>query len=323
MTDTDAATAIDADGLVKHFGDVRALDGFDIRVEEGRIHGLVGPNGAGKTTLLRLFFGLVAPDEGSLTILGREVGTRGRSTATNGVGGFVEEPRFYPYLSARRNLELLSELDGGDRSRVDEVLDVVGLADRAKRKVGGFSSGMRQRLGLAASLLRAPRLLLLDEPSVGLDPSGTRDVLDVVRASAADGVTVLVCSHNMAELEGLCDGLTVMKEGRSVWHGSMQRLRSEAPAPVHRMWTNDDTRAVELSAENTDVHVIPGSDGLRLNADRDALDAYVVTLGRAGVAVRRLEFEMSSLESMFFALTGERPERTVTVTVPDEVGAAP
>src|SRR5207247_1355689 len=258
-------------------------------------------------------FGLVARDEGSLTLLGQEVGERDGVTTTNGAGGFVEEPRFYPYLSARRNLELLSELDGGDRGRVDGVLDVGGLADRAKRKVGGFSSGMRQRLGLAASLLRAPRLLLLDEPTVGLDPSGVREVLDVVTRSAADGVTVLVCSHNMTELEGLCDGVTVMKEGRSVWHGSMQRLRSEAPAPAHRMWTNDDARAVELAEPHANVRVVRGSDGLTVSADPHALDAYVVSLGRAGVAVRRLEFEMTSLESMFFALTGERPVRTVTV----------
>jgi ABC-2 type transport system ATP-binding protein len=321
MTETDAGTAIDADGLVKSFGDVRALDGFDIRVESGQIHGLVGPNGAGKTTLLRVLFGLVAREEGSLTVLGREVGARGSTVTTSGVGGFVEEPRFYPYLSARRNLQFLCDLDGGDRDRVDEVLVVVGLGDQAKRKVGGFSSGMRQRLGIAASLLRAPRLLLLDEPTVGLDPSGTREMLRVVRGLAAEGVTVLVCSHNMAELEGVCDGVTVMKEGRSVWHGSMQRLRDEAPAPAYRMWTSADERALERAASNPEVRVAREPDGLSVSADPDDLDAYVISLGRAGVAVRRLEFEMSSLESMFFALTGERPERTVTVTVSDEVGA--
>jgi ABC-2 type transport system ATP-binding protein len=323
MTDTDARTAIDAKGLVKRFGDVRALDGFDIRVEEGHIHGLVGPNGAGKTTLLRVFFGLVAPDEGTLTILGRDVGDRGSALATEGVGGFVEEPRFYPYLSARRNLRLLSDLDGGDPDRVDEVLALVGLADRAERKVGGFSSGMRQRLGLAAALLREPRVLLLDEPTVGLDPSGVREMLQVVRELAGQGVTALVCSHNMNELEGVCDGVTVMKEGRSVWNGSMQRLREEAPAPAHRLSTSDDARAAEMAAALSAVDVVRGVEGLTIRADREALDAYVVALGRAGIAVRGLEFEMSSLESMFFALTGERPERPATVTLPDEVTAAP
>ncbi len=321
MTETDAGPAIDAEGLVKRFGDVRALDGFDIRVEEGRIHGLVGPNGAGKTTLLRIVFGLVARDEGSLTVLGREVHAGGSGATTGGVGGFVEEPRFYPYLSARRNLQLLCDLDGGDRDKVDQVLDQVALGDRAKRKVGGFSSGMRQRLGLAASLLRAPRLLLLDEPTVGLDPAGVREMLRVVKDLAAAGVTALVCSHNMTELEGLCDGVTVLKEGRAVWHGSMQRLRSEAPAPAHRIWTSDDRRSEALAEGSPGVRVVRESDRLTVHADRDALDAYVISLGRAGIAVRGMEFEMSSLESMFFALTGERPERAVSVTVPDEVGA--
>jgi ABC-2 type transport system ATP-binding protein len=321
MTETDAATAIDAEGLVKRFDDVRALDGFDIRVEEGRIHGLVGPNGAGKTTLLRILFGLVARDEGSLTMLGREIDERGNAAATDGVGGFVEEPRFYPYLSARRNLQLLSDLDGGGRDRVDEVLELVGLGDRAKRKVGGFSSGMRQRLGIAAALLREPRLLLLDEPTVGLDPAGVREMLQVVKDLAGHGVTALICSHNMTELEGVCDGVTVMTEGRSVWHGSMQRLRAEAPAPAHRLWTSADARATEIAEADPDVQVTQGADGLTVQADRDALDAYVIALGRVGIAVRRLEFEMTSLESMFFALTGERPERPVSVTVPDEVGA--
>jgi ABC-2 type transport system ATP-binding protein len=322
MTDTDARAAIDAKGLVKRFSDVRALDGFDIRVEEGHIHGLVGPNGAGKTTLLRVFFGLVALDEGALTLSGRDVGDHD-GLATEGVGGFVEEPRCYPYLTARRNLRLLSDLDGGDPDRVDEVLALVGLADRAERKVGGFSSGMRQRLGLAAALLREPRLLLLDEPTVGLDPSGVREMLQVVKDLAAQGVTALVCSHNMNELEGVCDGVTVMKEGRAVWHGSMQRLHAEAPAPAHRLSTSADARAVEIAETAAAVDVVREVEGLTIRADREALDAYVVALGRAGIAVRRLEFEMSSLESMFFALTGERPDRPASVTLPEEVAAAP
>ena len=240
----------------------------------------------------------------------------------SGVGGFVEEPRFYQYLSAERNLELLSDLDGGDRDRVDEVLELVGLTDRANRKVGGFSSGMRQRLGIAASLLHSPRLLMLDEPTVGLDPSGVREMLQVIKGLAAGGVTILVCSHNMTELEGVCDGVTVMKEGKSVWHGSMAKLRAEAPSPAHLMWTSDDARAVELAASNpaVDVTAEPGGQ-LTVIANQETLDAFVISLGRSGVAVRRLEFVMSSLESMFFALTGERPERTIPATVPDEVGA--
>jgi ABC-2 type transport system ATP-binding protein len=183
--------ALDVSGLQKSFGDVRAIDGLDLRVEVGRVHGLVGPNGAGKTTLLRIVFGLVAPDAGTVTVLGTDVAEVGEGS-TDGIGGFVEEPRFYPYLTARRNLELMADLDGGGDARIDDILMTVRLDDRADRKVGGFSSGMRQRLGLAASLLRSPRLLLLDEPTVGLDPSGARDMLAIVQTLAADGVTVVV-----------------------------------------------------------------------------------------------------------------------------------
>jgi len=204
----------------------------------------------------------------------------------HGMGGFVEDPRFYPYLTARRNLEFLADLDGVDRRLVDEVLDLVRLTDRADRKVGGFSSGMRQRLGLAASLLRSPRLLLLDEPTVGLDPSGAREVLALVRGLSAEGTTILISSHNMTEVDGVCDSVTVMREGRSAWHGSMERLRSEAPAPAHRMWTSDDVRAKDVALVEPGVSVVPDPEGwLTVSADREPLDAYVIALGRLGVAV--------------------------------------
>src|SRR3954451_19706163 len=266
--------ALDVRDLQKTFGDVRAIDGLDLSVDAGAVHGLVGPNGAGKTTLLRIVFGLVAPDVGTVSVLGTDVAEAAEGSA-DGVGGFVEEPRFYPYLTARRNLELMADLDGGGDERIDEVLATVRLDDRADRKVGGFSSGMRQRLRLAASLPPPPRILLLDEPTIGLDPVGARDMLSIVRTLAAGGVTVVLSSHNMSELEGVCDGVTVMRDGRAVWQGSMDRLREESPAPAHRLETSDDIRAAELAAEDPrlDVVVDPGG-RLTVTADRDALDAY-------------------------------------------------
>jgi ABC-2 type transport system ATP-binding protein len=312
--------ALDVHGLQKAFGDVRAVDGLDLDVASGQVHGLVGPNGAGKTTLLRILFGLVAPDAGTVSLLGHEAGDAGEPT--EGVGGFVEEPRFYPYLTARRNLELMADLDGGGAGRIDEVLLTVRLDDRADRKVGGYSSGMRQRLGLAASLLRMPRLLLLDEPIIGLDPTGARDMLSVVKTLSADGVTVVVSSHNMSELEGVCDGVTVMREGRSVWHGSMERLRAESPAPAHRLETSDDVRATELAKSDRRLEIVADPGGwLTVSADREVLDAYVVALGKAGIAVRRLELLMTALESMFFSLTGERAEQVPAAREPDEIPA--
>jgi len=301
---TDPLTAIEARGLVKHFGEVRAIDHLDLRVDEGAIHGLVGPNGAGKTTLLRILFGLVRPDDGAIVVLGRERDAT-EAEPMREVGGFVEEPRFYPYLTARRNLELMADLDGGGRERIDEVLELVHLEDRADRKVGGFSSGMRQRLGLAASLLRRPRLLLLDEPTVGLDPIGVREMLHLVRMLAAEGVTIVISSHNMTELEGVCDGVTVIADGTAVWHGSMERLRAESPAPAHRIETSDDPRAMQIADADPRVQAVVDPDGwLTVSADQAALDAFVVELGINGVAVRRLELLMTALESMFFSLTG-------------------
>jgi len=299
---TDPFTAIEARGLVKQFGEVRAIDHLDLHVAGAAIHGLVGPNGAGKTTLLRILFGLVRPDEGSIVVLGRERDATDAEPMRE-VGGFVEEPRFYPYLTASRNLELMADLDGGGREHVGEVLELLRLEDRADRKVGGFSSGMRQRLGLAASLLRRPRLLLLDEPTVGLDPIGVREMLRLVRTLAADGVTIVISSHNMTELEGVCDAVTVIAEGAAVWNGSMERLRAESPAPAHRLETSDDRRAMEIA--DAGVRVLVDPDGwLTVSADQAALDAFVVELGRNGIAVRRLELLMTALESMFFSLTG-------------------
>src|SRR3954449_4591720 len=314
--------ALDVRGVRKRFGDVQAVDGLDLSVNAGEVHGLVGANGAGKTTLLRILFGLVALDGGTVRLLGHETDDPD-ARSPDGVGGFVEEPRFYPYLTARRNLELMADLDGGGQERIDEVLATVRLDDRADRKVAGFSSGMRQRLGLASSLLRRPRILLLDEPTIGLDPVGARDMLSIVRTLAAGGVTVVLSSHNMSELEGVCDGVTVMRDGRAVWQGSMDRLREESPAPAHRLETSDGIRAAELAAEDPrlDVVVDPGG-WLTVTADRDALDAYAVSLGKAGIAVRRLELLMTALESMFFSLTGERVEQPAVEREPDEVSAA-
>src|SRR3954470_22311849 len=313
--------ALDVRDLQKTFGDVRAIDGLDLSVDAGAVHGLVGPNGAGKTTLLRIVFGLVAPDVGTVTVLGTDVAEAAERSAA-GVRGFGEEPRFYPCLTARRNLELMADLDGGGDERIDDALATVRLDDRADRKVGGFSSGMRQRLGLPASLLRAPRLLLLDEPTVGLDPTGARDMLAIVETLASDGVTVIVSSHNMSELEGVCDGVTVMREGRAVWHGSMARLREESPAPAHRLETSDDVHATELAKNDRRLGggARPGG-WLTVSADRDVLDDYVVALGTAGIAIRRLELLMTALESMFFSLTGEPAEPAPASRKPDEISA--
>jgi ABC-2 type transport system ATP-binding protein len=280
--------AVDVKGLTKRFGDVVAVDGIDLQVTAGTVHGLLGPNGAGKTTLLAMLFGLVRPDAGSITLLGKtrgQIGTRN----VDRVAGFVNGPRFYPYLSGRRNLELLAALDGGPaRNRIDEVLDVAGLTGRAADKVRGYSLGMRQRLGIAAALLRDPELLVIDEPTNGLDPAGMRDMRDLIRGLAGDGRTVLLSSHNMAEIEELCENVTVMRAGRVVFDGTIDEMRAQAPAPSYRLRTSDDGRAVALAGTHPRVAVEPDTDdALLVRAEPADIDAYAIALGKADIAVRR------------------------------------
>jgi ABC-2 type transport system ATP-binding protein len=290
-------------GLAKRYGDKQALDGIDLEVRPGELRGLLGPNGAGKTTLLRALFGLIRPDAGSIELLGRARGT-GRATPLDGVAGFVEQPAFYPYLSGRTNLELLNQIDDVTGRGVDDALERVGLGARSGDRVGGYSTGMRQRLGIAAALLRQPAVLLLDEPTSGLDPEGTRAVSTLLRDLSAQGVAVILSSHLIGELEAICHSYTIIRDGRVVWDGSASRLDDEAPGSVYSLSTSDDRRAIEVAqVVGAPASFADGVRGIRVLARPESLDAYTVALGQHGVGVRRLELLVSPLESMFFALT--------------------
>jgi ABC-2 type transport system ATP-binding protein len=304
-------TAVRASGIVKRFGPTCALDQVDLVVQEGEVRGLLGANGAGKTTLLRILFGLVASDAGTVELFGRGL-LDGAPNALDRVAGFVEDPSFYPYLSGRANLELLAELDGdADPMRVREVLNQVGLGSRGEDRVSGYSTGMRQRLGIAAALLRSPRLLLLDEPTAGLDPEGVRDVGALVQELRGEGVAILMSSHQIGEIEDICDGFTVLRSGQVVWAGSSSELRAEAPASTYRLETSDDDHALALAKRMDGVRAAPTGHGhLAVAVEPGCLDGYVLALGASAIAVRRLELALSPLRSMFFALTSEdRPER--------------
>ncbi len=307
--------AVRASGVVKRFESTCALDGVDLTVQEGEVRGLLGPNGAGKTTLLRILFGLVRADAGEVALFDRELDSDD-PLALQGVAGFVEDPTFYPYLSGRVNLELLTELDGTEPgSRIAEALTRVGLSGRGDDRVNGYSTGMKQRLGIAAALLRAPRLMLLDEPTAGLDPAGVREVGALVRELATDGVAILLSSHQIDEVDGVCDTFTVLRRGQVAWDGTAPEMQAQAPASAHRLLTSDDRRALELAAERPGVRATPhGDGGLELSVDEGGLDGYVLALGSAGVAVRRLELLVSPVEAMFFALTGEPADEGVRAT---------
>jgi ABC-2 type transport system ATP-binding protein len=298
--------AVRANGLVKRFETTTAVDGASLTLAPGEVRGLLGPNGAGKTTFLRMLFGLIAPDDGTVELLGRDFDGLG-GEALEEVGGFVEEPAFYPYLSGAANLELLARLDRGpSAAAVADVLERVGLGGRGDDRVATYSTGMRQRLGLAAALLRSPRLLLLDEPTSGLDPAGNQAVAALVRDLADEGVAILLSSHQIGELERVCDSYTVMRHGRVVWDGTATELEAQAPASAYALATSDDETALRVAEAHPAVRAGRARHGgLALAVGPDALDDYVLALGAAGVAIRRLEQVASPLETMFFSLVAD------------------
>ena len=293
---------IEARGLTKLYGERRAVDGVDVTVQQGDVYGYLGPNGAGKTTSLRMMLGLITPTAGQALLFGKDPMTAG-ARALDGVAGFVEAPRFYPYLTARKNLELLAAFDGGDgRTLIGEVLDAVDLADRAGDRVGGYSHGMKQRLGIAAALLRRPKLLILDEPTTGLDPAGMRDMRDLVRRLASDGLTVLLSSHLMAEVEELCNRVAIIRTGTILYEGQLDALlRSHGQS--RRLRVTDPQRALQLGRERGLTLRRTEGDGLELEADDEDVTAFTVALGAAGVGIRELTTGRASLEHLFFELT--------------------
>ena len=297
-----AAPPIEARGLVKRYGHVTAVDQVDLTVSAGDVYGYLGPNGAGKTTSLRMLLGLIRPDAGSAKLFGRDPLQEG-ARALDGVAGFVEAPRFYPYLSGRRNLELVAALDGdGAEARIDEALDTVDLAARAKDKVGGYSHGMRQRLGIAGALLRDPRLLLLDEPTTGLDPAGMRDMRRLIHRLAGQGITVLLSSHLMPEVEELCDRVAIVGSGRVLYEGSLSELISTT-AGRYELRTTDDVRAAELASRHPGVTDVVRRDGVSFAAGERTVAELSIELGRAGVGIRALQAQTATLEELFFRMT--------------------
>ncbi|MFF7598878.1 ABC transporter ATP-binding protein [Streptomyces mirabilis] len=313
--------AVDAAEITKTYGSFTALDRISIKVAEGEVYGLLGPNGAGKTTFLRMLFGLIRPDNGTLEVFGRSWDKHGVAVL-DGVAGFIESPKFYPGLSGRRNLQLLAGFDGGVASeRIDEVLDIVDLTDRQRDKVGEYSFGMRQRLGVAASLVRDPRLLILDEPANGLDPAGIRDMRALVKRLASSGLTVLLSSHDMGEVEQICDDVTIMRTGTVAYHGSIATLREQAPAQAHRITTTDDDATEEL-AHGRGLEVTRTGDGLAVHGSQEDIDALITDIVGAGIALRGLGLDKTPLESLFFMLTEPTPDAPAAeIDIPVTSGA--
>jgi ABC-2 type transport system ATP-binding protein len=300
-----AAPAVTARALRKTYGAIEAVASVDVTVEAGDVYGYLGPNGAGKTTSLRMMLGLVRPTSGEVRLFGRDP-VLDPVAALAGVAGFVEDPAFYPYLSGRANLELLAGLDGNGGERVAEVLELVELTGRAHDRVRGYSHGMRQRLGIAAALLRNPRLLVLDEPTTGLDPAGMRDMRALVRHLAGEGITVLLSSHLMGEVEALCNRVAILREGRVRYEGGLADLLARS-AGRHRLLATDPARALGLAHAADGIRdVRADGDAVVFAADRDAVAALTLRLAAAAIGIHAL-VPAGGLEELFFDLTDPEP----------------
>lgn len=309
--------AIRTHGLTKRFGAQAAVDGIDLAVPQGAVYGFLGPNGSGKTTTIRMLLGLVGATDGTASVLGSEM-PRHLDTVLPRVGALVEGPAFAPFLSGAANLR---RFDAADRhappatraARVASALDKVGLSHAAGKKAGAYSLGMKQRLGLANALLMPRDLLVLDEPTNGLDPQGTREVRSLIRSFAADGTTVFVSSHLLAEVEQLCTHVGVMSAGRLVAQGTLEEFRRSGESRVEVV-TPDPDRARAVLAR---LGLVTDAAAPAADAGADAVvtalladhapepDAIVAALVGDDVRVRGFAVRRTSLEQRFVELTGE------------------
>jgi ABC-2 type transport system ATP-binding protein len=300
----DEIPALRVGGVTQRYAEVAAVDGVDLTVMPGEVLGLLGPNGSGKSTLLNLVMGFIRPTIGSVTIAGHDL-QDARATALALVGGLVEGSAFYPYLSGRRNLEMLAAMRGLAPSRVDEVLALVQLERASARDFGGYSQGMRQRLGVAASLLHHPRLIVLDEPTSGLDPAGTREMRELLPRLASEGTTVVLASHLLSEVQQVCTRVAIMQAGRIVASGNVDSLLQRG----HR-W-----RLRVRPEQLAEARIILGRHPATLGVEQDGADLFVETpaggeemnaaLTREGIVASEIEPVVPTLEAVFMELTGE------------------
>ena len=296
-----ATAVVTTAGLTRRFGDLTAVNALDLVLPSGGVVGLVGPNGSGKSTLIRMLLGLVRPTDGSGTVLGEPLTAPGRYLPR--VGALVEGPAFVPALTARRNLLSLARLRGLPAGRVDEVLDVVGLAGREDEPVTRFSLGMKQRLGIAAALLPDPELLVLDEPTNGLDPSGIVEIRALLTRLAREGRTVLVSSHLLSEIEAVCDHVVVVRFGELLFSGPIGDLVGRAGGRV-RVRPEDDADASRLRSVLADAGWQVGDD-LVVHTEPEQAAAINRAAADAGVTLRELAITRDSLEDVFLTMTGD------------------
>jgi ABC-2 type transport system ATP-binding protein len=303
-------TVIDVRGLRKTYRSLNgrkhtALAGLDLVVDpsDGAVHGFLGPNGSGKTTTLRVLLGLVRADAGTVLLFDEPVPSR-LHTVVSRVGSIVESPQFFANFSGRRNLELLAGVGGIPRTRVDEVLDRVGLHGRGDDRVKGYSLGMRQRLAIAGALLKQPQLLILDEPTNGLDPGGIREIRDLIRQLGEAGVTVLLSSHLLSEVQAVCDSVTIVSRGRTITSGRVADVMSSVGVTGRVRVGLSDLTAGGDALSRAGYAVSAAGGHLFISGARDPAEITKL-LASQGLYVSELVAERADLEEAFLALTSE------------------
>ena len=302
--------AVQARGVAKHYGTLRAVDGIDLSVQRGEIFGLIGHNGAGKSTLFKMMLGLIAPTEGEILINGCSVRGRGFRATRRDIGYLPENVVLYDNLSGLETLHFFAKLKDAPRAQCEPTLERVGLAYAAKRPLREYSKGMRQRLGFAQALLGTPRVLFLDEPTNGLDPQAIRDFYATLRGLRDDGVTVVITSHILAELQERVDRLAIMSAGKIQALGSVQALREQVQMPLSlslRLAPADALLAQQALAALTNVHATPRPDGLQVTCPREAKMAVLATVTALGARLLDLKIAEPSLEDVFFGFSDEIP----------------
>jgi len=296
-------------GLTKRYGSRLALDGLNIEVTRGRVYGFLGPNGSGKTTTIALALGLISPTAGHVEILGLDTRTH-RSQALHRVGATLEGQAYFPHLSARDNLRVWARI-GADTTeqRIDEVIERVGLASRARDKVRNFSLGMKQRLAVAAAIMHRPEMVILDEPTNGLDPAGIREFRELIRELAAGGTTVFVSSHILSEVEQMCDDVAILKTGRLITQGPVGTLvGASARASSVLLRTTDDESAVSVLQAMAGVVAVRREDGrLVVETPHDRAAAISRALAERQIWLTELRPQENNLEDFFMEITGEEP----------------
>ena len=301
--------AIQTQGLTKSFGSHNAVDAIDLRVPKGSIFGFLGPNGSGKTTTIRMLLGLAEPTSGSIFVLGHSIPLRS-SIALPQVGALVEGPAFYPYLSGRDNLARFDSADSNADpktrvQRIESALARVGLTAARDKKVHAYSLGMKQRLGIANALLQPRELLILDEPTNGLDPQGTREVRTLIRDLAAQGITIFISSHLLLEIEQICTHLAVMSAGKIVAQGSIEELSFSQILNLNLRTPDSEKAIAALNSLDIEARIEGGTVKANVVHDFIAAEKIVDALVKTGVAVQGFSLEAPKLEERFVSLTGE------------------